>query len=385
MNPPRLHRARRACLAGALVASLAFAPDGRADDTAAPHVAEATIVAQLTNARQPRASVVVGKSRVPLVSSILDQQCANMVEPYDVLDNALTLGTLVTKASGEVLGSGKLTGDGVTHRLSKKTREEAMKLNWLPQSVERRFGEILHQRAVDANRIVPRSEAKQSYAKADAMLTELKADLPKNAYTFEIHVRNLPGRNATALPGGIIHVNVSVLDDEPLARFALAHEMAHIMKRHETRLTQARIIDALSLRGSLKEVSDAIRNPTLLSTKFLATLAIGKNIFARHFAGQELESDACAVRMLAAMSRLGLKDVDASVGAFLAVLPPSDPRERGSTAAARPDLIELVSNPIDVHPTPEVRRQNLMTVRADIGRSMKQPALVDRSTKPQAK
>ena len=59
-------------------------------------------------------------------------------------------------------------------------------------------------------------------------------------YTFELHVRGAGEDNAMALPGGIVYIDAGLLReaDPAKARFALAHEISHVLRRHETRIAQ---------------------------------------------------------------------------------------------------------------------------------------------------
>jgi predicted Zn-dependent protease len=144
--------------------------------------------------------------------------------------------------------------------------------------------------------------------------------------------------------------------------FALAHEVAHILQRHETRNAQARLIDAVSLRGGIKDLITMMKNAADRNRTMIATLLGGKLLFEQHFSSQELAADACGMRLLSRALNSEKELLD-SVSAFASSLPPSkEPAKVNATSSSlndsiknANDVVELVTRPVDQHPNSDVR------------------------------
>ena len=253
-------------------------------------------------------------------------------------------------------------------------------MNWLPMSVEKRYGAMLHEESVKRKALLTREEriGKELYPIADKLFARVLQGVPQSAYTFELYIRKSNEGNAIALPGGFVYIDSILLQSPksfPEAHFALSHEVGHVLQRHETRIAQARIIDTLSLAGSAKDLLVTIQDPSKLSDTVLAVAAKGKGIFQKHFEGQELQADACAVRILdTAFDQLA--DVDAALNAFIQSLAKSTQASGAKPVpvaqvqrTASPntdDLLQEVGNPIDRHPSFTERVANLGAMRKAI-------------------
>jgi Zn-dependent protease with chaperone function len=152
----------------------------------------------------------------------------------------------------------------------------------------------------------------------------------------------------------------------------LAHEISHVLRRHETRIAQSRVIDTISLTGATSDLVAALRDPTAISAGVLKTAAAGHKSFRQHYGDQELQADSCAVRVLSAA--LPIAEVDAAVQSFIAILPadvpaaaalPSSSRGAPRGSGSLDDLVVEVSRPVDRHPTSRERVDNLKAVRAE--------------------
>ena len=162
---------------------------------------------------------------------------------------------------------------------------------------------MLHEQALAAGVLVDRdsSAGKRLYPKADALLAlVLSGVIEAHPYTFELHVRGASEDNAMALPGGIVYIDAGLVREADPAKawFALAHEISHVLRRHETRIAQARIIDTISLTGATSDLVTAVREPAAISAGVLTTAAAGHKSFRQHYGDQELQADSCAVRAL---------------------------------------------------------------------------------------
>lgn len=225
-----------------------------------------------------------------------DPECKSMVEPFGVTDNLLSLGMLAAKISANNFLATQGSG-GVNQNLRSTLRLAGKNLNWLPMEAERMLGERMHQEK-EANLLdAERKGSKPAIERANAMLAKLKAQIKEETpYKFDIYVRKGAG-NAQALPGGFIHIDRDLVTDpkkEDKAYFALAHELAHVLQRHETRSTQARLTDGIESLDGLRKIIDSATNPgkmmaysNELMTRFV--------VFSK---SQELQADSCAVRLL---------------------------------------------------------------------------------------
>lgn len=331
----------------------------------------------------PQPALTVGRKKVALSSAELDAHCDRVVAPFDLNVNFMDLLSMAASGATEslpglaVAGGGDAQVGAARHRISRSVRERALRLNWMPMSLEQRYGRTIHDQAASAGDLVTRdsSVGKRLYPKADALLAAILAGVPpEHPYTFELHIRKANEDNAIALPGGIVYLDAGLLrDDNPAkARFALAHELSHVLRRHETRIAQARIIDTISLTGSLSDLASLLKDPGTISASVLQTAAAGHKVFQQHYAEQELQSDSCAVRVLhAALDSPA--EVESAITSFIAVLPSDAPALANSPAAgagadarvgALAALVTQVGSPVDRHPTTRERVENLNAMRA---------------------
>ena len=339
----------------------------------------------------------IGNQTIDPAAVVLDPQCQRLVEPFEIADNVAELASLGAGMLGDnastLLGNqlqrlnpsattGPARAVKLGHNIPADLRRQAVRMNWLPMPMEVMYGE--HLLADMKTGLVPRDGrvGLTVYPKADALLAEVLASITeRHAYQFKLFISSQAGDNAMALPGGLIVIDKALVDKPELrdkAYFALSHEIAHVLQRHETRSVQARIVDTVSLKASLPQLIKTMRQVNSEPAAVVSLVLAGKLLFEKHFVNQELQSDACAVRLVDRT----LKDprrVRASIQAFVNALTPSDrPNDRpaapgralrpgGASAALVPpgtadsagDVVELVTRPIDRHPSTEARIQNL--------------------------
>lgn len=337
-----------------------------------------------TPAQSPPAAatskVRVGHKQVALSSQAVDLHCQHVVDPFELNANVAALGGLTAAGAADGLSKilgGRGTAKSEGHKLARSVRERAMLLNWMPMSLEQHYGRLMHEDALAAGMLVDRNSSvgKRLYPKGDALLALVLSGVSEaHPYTFELHIRGDNGDNAMALPGGIVYIDAGLLrePDPAKARFALAHEISHVLRRHETRIAQSRVIDTISLTGATSDLVAALRDPMAISAGVLKTAAAGHKSFRQHYGDQELQADSCAVRVLSAA--LPIAEVDAALQSFIAILPadvpaaaalPSSSRGASRGSGALDDLVVEVSRPVDRHPTSRERVDNLKTVRAE--------------------
>ncbi len=346
-----------------------------------------------------------------------DVTCSNLVAPFEPTENLSALVELATTASFNSVGDmiknvaaggqpGAAAGAAAAqHKIPLQVRAAALRMNWLPMSAEVMYGREALKKMDD---MVPRDSGvgRKLYPIADAMLAEiLKAVKEPHAYTFELFINPGSGENAKALPGGFLIMDAALLQNPALrdkAYFALAHELGHVLQRHETRALQARFIDVLSLMGTVQNMVHQIRTVNA-DPRPLVNLALGGKIqFSRHYSSQELHSDGCAVRLLDQTwgnnQRLG-----AVLQGYMAGLLRDFPQEskvetpaanRNLPAALQPlatrvnktsdevtDLVEMARSPLDAHPVPKERIDNLKLTYGEVVRRVK-PTAAANAPKP---
>lgn len=374
----RFVAAALALLAGCADVQKTLAPLGSETAKGAATAATTALAPATTSADRVNPGAAGSGNKV--VSSIeYDPKCIQLVKPFTLTGNFGDLAELTTSGAGQVVSDaiGKKGANPLAsangHKLSLEMRRAAVRMNWLPMSVEVMYGEHMHGQMEDD--LLGRDEAlgKKLYPLADALLAEIlaKIDAPTD-YRFKLFIRARPGENAMALPGGFVYIDKGLLDapsKRPRAEFALAHEVSHVLQRHETRALQARIIDSYSMKGNLADLLKTIKSPDKEASASISFVLAGKLMFEQHFANQELQSDACAARLLDRVYGDDRKLREA-IQAFLVTLPPVPPKAEATPADAKQqaltNAVDLVSRPIDRHPGTAQRVANLKVMVEEI-------------------
>jgi hypothetical protein len=364
-----------------------------------------------------------------------DMTCTRLVAPFQLSDNldelarlgkeigALLARNAATNAMGQLIdGRRGLAGQTLQvgaqqarHVIPQELRARAVLLNWLPMPAERRYGEMALERM--KAELLPREgdRARRLYEQAGALLAQVLRGVDEpHDYQFTIHLATGSAGTAVALPGGLIVLDALLLERPQLelkAQYAVAHEVAHVLQRHETRALQARIIDTLVVSGRVVDLYQSVRSLRGDPGPVLQLLFQGKLQFQRHYGDQEMHADACAIRILdralsdrprmhnvvqafvtdlnVAAAKLPAAGLQASGGAVVNVASPANPPwasigsalvgaagtavaasasppAGGSTGAAQPaapspldDLVTMVTSPIDRHPDPQRRVKHI--------------------------
>jgi predicted Zn-dependent protease len=195
-------------------------------------------------------------------------------------------------------------------------------------------------------------------------------------YKFQLFILKNSTRNAVARPGGFLYLDQGLLDDAkqaPKAHFALAHEIAHVLQRHETRELQGLIVDSFETKKDLKNaLTQSKSDPGAVLDK----VKINKDSYSRHHIDQELQADSCAARMLSRAYPNG-DQLAVALNAFIQDLPPPE----ASTAAATPASTsssgskaeqlaatahDIVATPANRHPNTQERVQNLKEIYTEL-------------------
>ena len=141
-------------------------------------------------------------------------------------------------------------------------------LGRIPLSVDQEVGKMFEGSVANAKDVVTDTEATRAVA---AIVERLRAGNPTGASDFKVRVERNPDVNAFAAPGGVIVVCTGLIAEAGSAEEVagvLAHEMAHVTKRHSMRqlLYRAGVLplmgmlfghpDAASLFESFGQLSD---------------------------------------------------------------------------------------------------------------------------------
>lgn len=324
----------------------------------------------------------------PHASVVLDRNCPQVVQPFTLTDNAASLAMFSAKEALSDVGTaflsdpaGFLSGKRKlavpsTDKLSASARLAAKQLNWLPMTAEVAYGQRQHDEETD---ILERESrlGRQHYPNADRMLQEILAAVGEPYdYRFQLFILKSSSRNAVARPGGFLYVDQGLIDDPsrwPKAYFAIAHELAHVLQRHETRELQSNAIDAVE---SKSDVLNLVTNTRVDPNLLLNYVKVQKGRFTKYHVDQELQADSCAVRLLS--RTLDRQALTVSVDAFIADLPqvPAEPASRPQQPGGRSSLTdagraaqsvqEIVDSPVKRHPTSQERARNLREMQAEI-------------------
>ncbi len=225
---------------------------------------------------------------------------------------------------------------------------------WMPVAAEQKVGEWLDQKYRKEGLIAePDGLARNlrpRFAQAQALLTGLVAQLPPdNPYTFKLAVTEESESNAYVSPGGFVYVTKGLLQDKALDRndiaLRLAHEVAHLTRRHALKEYQVKAIDAMEISKTLRPMLDIARDPVKGMETLFGTMTATQLMFQRFDQVQELEGDACGTYLLARMPGV---DAKAAVQRFV--------NERQGTASEKGWGAS--------HPAPE-ERELVMTAQID--------------------
>jgi hypothetical protein len=307
-----------------------------------------------------------------------DMKCAEMVVPQDTVRTAGSRIAGFFKKTWDDAGAmaketlttnkTELDAEAGKKRLRDNYRAALKRGNWLPMSTEVAYGQRAHD--LIANSLLVRdSDPGKLYPQADALLEEIKKGIEKpHSYELQIFIRLEPTLNASALPGGFLYLDAGLLENpkmHDMARFALAHEVGHVLQRHETRELQGVIVDSYDDSRELEKAVKESHKNAEQAVALLKHVKISKDNYVRHTMDQELQADACALRLILNVHHDG-KELAASAQAFVDNLPPSKP----DPVRPAPDLTEVmqefVTLPRDRHPSSAERIRTLRDVQSSL-------------------
>jgi len=279
-----------------------------------------------------------------------DKRCDSLFEVADVTGNAATLIPAVTATA---LNVG--TRDVQVVLKDERLRNGVKNQLWIPADAETRLAQSAHAELVSKQQVLEEDELNQmdrlGLAKIRSVVDELVAQLPADQpYKFEVYLTNEDEANARALPGGLIYVSKAAARGfNDLLTILLAHEVAHVTKRHQSRWLQGRLVDSTT---SVDQLINLLRGNQEVITATMAQAGGLTARFARFSADQELEADACAVRLGAAKAGF---DVRGGVDAFLGMIEKEGGAKKGRSTPAS----DLKFSFDAVHPSYDERAQTM--------------------------
>lgn len=170
----------------------------------------------------------------PLADPSLQEQIRSTTRRKTSVSSRFAIVTIVVLAV--IVGS-------VALLFSQKSRLARLAANQVPIAVEEQFGDAVFKSIRQQTRIV---EDPRWAAQLETVTAHLLPAVTNTGYRFQFHVAEAAELNAFAIPGGHVVVHTGLLkavkSPEELAG-VLAHEMAHVTRRHSLR----NLIQALGL------------------------------------------------------------------------------------------------------------------------------------------
>jgi Zn-dependent protease with chaperone function len=296
-------------------------------------------------------------------STVLDPMCKEPVQPFGITDNVASLlllaGKLKLQGTVEIFQQGGRQAPTLPDAIKMAARN----LNWLPQDLELKLGEILLQDAdiLDEHR---NKASERAYTKARIVLDDLVKLLPQPLpYSFKIFVNKTSHRSASALPGGIILVDRDLVEDDAdpdLAYFVVGHEIAHVLQRHQTRAYQARLVDGIDTLDNLSKFITSQRKKSPESILGFASAL--KKLVVEFSENQELQADSCSIRWMS--QRLGdPKKLRAKMLSITQQIAPEIQSSQKSTNDRNviDMLTHLGDGVYERHPNSKKRRDNILS------------------------
>ncbi|MNO48995.1 Beta-barrel assembly-enhancing protease [compost metagenome] len=313
----------------------------------------------------------------PRASVVLDKNCPDLVQPYRLADNVASMTMFSVKeglkgVTGQLTSmlSGKSAAPTTGGSLSGSTKLAAKQLNWMPMTAEEMYAERQHNKRTD---LLSRTSkmGKKYYPTADKMLADILASINEPYdYRFKLFIVKTDNRNALALPGGYLYLDQGLLDTpehQRKAYFALAHEIGHVLQRHETKEMQSLVVDSFTVKEELVDtIQSARNNPGAVVDR----IKLEKGQFTQHHVDQELQADSCAVKMLSHVYPDN-QQLAATIDTFVKDLPQVRPvapsgTSGGSVQAVSEEVYDIVNSPMMRHPNTRERTDNLQAIYREV-------------------
>lgn len=235
-------------------------------------------------------------------ATVTDLSCDNVFESVSYVDNVAQL--LKLQVAG--MASNKDVKSGLV--------SVSRQMVWAPRWLEEKYAEKLHKDRLDAGDLV--EDTSQLPAKEQVKLKQVEEvlkrivdNLPSDSdYTFQLFVSRDPSVNAYAIPAGYIYITRDTLKKNNLdmIAFMLAHEVAHVTKRHQVKEFQVRLTDGMTGLSDIREIISGSGDPASLVGAMRYAAAV-KNLLDNYSIAQESEADGCAVKLLANQNGIDIR------------------------------------------------------------------------------
>ncbi len=324
-------------------------------------------------------------------------------------DATLAETTALYAKIGLTMGSTLLINDGFDeaklqaglNQFKPYLRELSRNTNWLPQSAERLIGERLYT-INELKPFVPPARQRPLLDKTirpifDQLVAFARDEL-KSPVAFDLRlVRDDRSTAPAAIAGGIILVPSGlfsalqrVKDPEQVVAFMLAHEFAHVLRRHKTKLVQLSLVDSITLAKEYKQLYNAGASSLAAATDPAQLLRFtdenvqslmdqtckSRNWLPNLEQNQEFEADVCGALLLRKLSVARKTPFDAVKGyasyldnGLATPVPPERDRQCEVQAS---------------HPAPAQRMNNLQAYAPAADAAARAAALPTTEVKPAA-
>lgn len=319
----------------------------------------------------------------PRALVVLDRHCSELVQPYTLTDNITSLTVFGMKEGvkeglkavpGQLSklfgGSGAQAAAPSSDKLGDSAKQAAKQLNWMPMSAEVMYAERQHDASEGDLLSRDSKQGRKYYPIADKMLKDILASIHEPYdYQFKLFIVATDNHNALALPGGYLYLDKGLLSTPQMqekAWFALAHEISHVLQRHETKEMQSLVVDSFSAKSELlKVMENAQGNPKAVVDR----VKLEKGQFTRHHVDQELQADSCAVKMLSRVYP-DRQQLAAMINAFIKDLPATQASSKkyasNQMEAMAGDVEDIVKSPALRHPNTQERKANLQEIYQEV-------------------
>jgi hypothetical protein len=268
--------------------------------------ASATLWAQTTATGNEFADV---EKKSGLTTKDFDRSCTKLFDSANPLSMAFEL--------VEIFGPGMLVNHApdlaalapdVQARKMADLRALAVRKIWLPTKYENELGDQLHKRFVSDGRIIAPDQLNardtRRLAQIQTLLDAVTGTLAKDSpYTFRLFVIDGNETNASMSVGGYLYVTLGLLRDRSLndndISLRLAHEVAHLTKRHSLKDIQLKMVDSIAVSKDVRGMLRFTTDPVGTAQRLLSTLSSTQILFQQFSQNQELEGDSCGMLVLA--------------------------------------------------------------------------------------
>lgn len=267
-----------------------------------------------------RQQVAKAPSRATENTIGVDHQCAIQQSTFSIMDSFKERATveLVLRVSDVLAKAG--AQPPMSSQDQQTLREYSRTVIWIPGELESLLGDFRFKDLQKTGNVVPKEDDDAN--DADKLFEPLQR-VTGNGLPFplKLAVVTKGTSEAVSIPGGYVVVNQSWLTTTTRRQaitLMMAHEIAHIMKRHETKEFQVKVISTREGYRLFKSIFEAARArvsgrgaPAGFQSVFSGLFEIinftssasqlwteMRNVQVRYVQDQEIEADACAVRLL---------------------------------------------------------------------------------------